>query len=76
MNDRLGVMEVDFRRGRAIFYFLFPVNGLYVRKHFGLKVAFCNAAPESIPGGPPSYICRLSGHSVEKSWRFWLEVSD
>ncbi|CAM6105759.1 unnamed protein product [Calypogeia fissa] len=32
-------------------------------------------APEITNGGPPSYICRLSGHTVEKTWRFWLEAS-
>ncbi|KAG7029552.1 hypothetical protein SDJN02_07891, partial [Cucurbita argyrosperma subsp. argyrosperma] len=30
-------------------------------------------APEILAGGPPSYICRLSGASHE-NWRFWLEV--
>ncbi|AAC18795.1 Contains similarity to hypothetical gene B0495.7 gb/687822 from C. elegans cosmid gb/U21317 [Arabidopsis thaliana] len=31
-------------------------------------------APELPPGGPPSYILRLSGNSDEK-WNFWLEAS-
>ncbi|PKA54896.1 hypothetical protein AXF42_Ash000731 [Apostasia shenzhenica] len=31
-------------------------------------------APESMDGGPPSYICRLSGSSHEK-WTFWLEAN-
>ncbi|XP_019101596.1 PREDICTED: endoplasmic reticulum metallopeptidase 1-like isoform X1 [Camelina sativa] len=31
-------------------------------------------APELPPGGPPSYILRLSGNSGEK-WNFWLEAS-
>lgn len=31
-------------------------------------------APESIDGGPPSFICRLSGASHEK-WTFWLEAN-
>ncbi|XP_062157148.1 uncharacterized protein LOC133864743 isoform X2 [Alnus glutinosa] len=31
-------------------------------------------APETIGGGPPSYICRLSGASRE-NWTFWLEAS-
>ncbi|KAE8023656.1 hypothetical protein FH972_009328 [Carpinus fangiana] len=31
-------------------------------------------APETIDGGPPSYICRLSGASHE-NWTFWLEAS-
>ncbi|KAL9225560.1 hypothetical protein vseg_001466 [Gypsophila vaccaria] len=31
-------------------------------------------APEVIEGGPPSYICRLSGASKEK-WVFWLEAN-
>lgn len=31
-------------------------------------------APEIIDGGPPSYICRLSGASNEK-WAFWLEAN-
>ncbi|CAA6664062.1 unnamed protein product [Spirodela intermedia] len=30
--------------------------------------------PERINGGPPSYICRLSGKSHE-NWAFWLEAS-
>lgn len=30
-------------------------------------------APEKLAGGPPSYICRLSGASDE-NWTFWLEV--
>ncbi|KAJ8759086.1 hypothetical protein K2173_003324 [Erythroxylum novogranatense] len=30
--------------------------------------------PERIDGGPPSYICRLSGNSHEK-WTFWLEAT-
>lgn len=30
-------------------------------------------ATESAGGGPPSYICRLSGSSPE-NWTFWLEV--
>ncbi|XP_022962144.1 endoplasmic reticulum metallopeptidase 1-like isoform X1 [Cucurbita moschata] len=30
-------------------------------------------APEILAGGPPSYICRLSGASHE-NWRFWLEA--
>uniref|UniRef100_A0A0E0IUH0 Uncharacterized protein n=1 Tax=Oryza nivara TaxID=4536 RepID=A0A0E0IUH0_ORYNI len=29
--------------------------------------------PQSFSGGPPSYICRLSGESHE-NWSFWLEV--
>ncbi|KAJ4834056.1 hypothetical protein Tsubulata_017224, partial [Turnera subulata] len=33
-----------------------------------------DAAPEVVDGGPPSYICRLSGASQE-NWSFWLEVS-
>ncbi|TYJ36888.1 hypothetical protein E1A91_A05G339500v1 [Gossypium mustelinum] len=28
--------------------------------------------PETAEGGPPSYICRLTGSSHEK-WNFWLE---
>ncbi|KAG6651302.1 hypothetical protein I3843_06G095700 [Carya illinoinensis] len=31
-------------------------------------------APETVDGGPPSYICRLSGASHE-NWTFWLEAS-
>ncbi|MQL72276.1 hypothetical protein Taro_004625 [Colocasia esculenta] len=31
-------------------------------------------APEIINGGPPSYICRLSGRSDE-NWTFWLEAN-
>ncbi|KAK3443323.1 endoplasmic reticulum metallopeptidase 1 [Eucalyptus grandis] len=31
-------------------------------------------APESVKGGPSSYICRLSGYSNE-NWTFWLEAS-
>ncbi|GMY26477.1 endoplasmic reticulum metallopeptidase 1 isoform X1 [Fagus crenata] len=31
-------------------------------------------APETVIGGPPSYICRLSGASHE-NWTFWLEAS-
>ncbi|XP_010926709.2 uncharacterized protein [Elaeis guineensis] len=31
-------------------------------------------APETISGGPPSYICRLSGRSHE-NWTFWLEAN-
>lgn len=31
-------------------------------------------APETIGGGPPSYICRFSGSS-HKNWTFWLEAS-
>ncbi|KAG1330912.1 putative endoplasmic reticulum metallopeptidase 1 [Cocos nucifera] len=31
-------------------------------------------APETIGGGPPSYICRLSGRSHE-NWTFWLEAN-
>ncbi|KAH9708258.1 peptidase M28 domain-containing protein [Citrus sinensis] len=30
--------------------------------------------PEIVDGGPPSYICRLSGSSHE-NWTFWLEAS-
>ncbi|GLT48038.1 hypothetical protein SLA2020_216800 [Shorea laevis] len=32
-------------------------------------------APETTDGGPPSYICRLSGASPE-NWKFWLEASN
>ncbi|XP_059633546.1 uncharacterized protein LOC132276224 [Cornus florida] len=32
------------------------------------------AAPELLDGGPPSYICRLSGVGLE-NWTFWLEAS-
>ncbi|CAN1152416.1 Endoplasmic reticulum metallopeptidase 1 [Linum perenne] len=32
-------------------------------------------APETIHGGPPSFICRLSGSSHE-TWNFWLEASN
>ncbi|XP_074557502.1 uncharacterized protein LOC141813432 [Curcuma longa] len=32
-------------------------------------------APESINGGPPSYICRLSGSSKD-NWTFWLEANN
>ncbi|KAL5537792.1 hypothetical protein UlMin_042232 [Ulmus minor] len=31
-------------------------------------------APERLGGGPPSYICRLSGGSHE-NWTFWLEAN-
>ncbi|KAG2706640.1 hypothetical protein I3760_05G113100 [Carya illinoinensis] len=31
-------------------------------------------APETLDGGPPSHICRLSGASHE-NWTFWLEAS-
>ncbi|EXC06150.1 Endoplasmic reticulum metallopeptidase 1 [Morus notabilis] len=31
-------------------------------------------APEILGGGPPSYICRLSGAS-HQNWTFWLEAS-
>ncbi|KAF0908821.1 hypothetical protein E2562_028641 [Oryza meyeriana var. granulata] len=31
-------------------------------------------APQSFIGGPPSYICRLSGESHE-NWSFWLEAN-
>ncbi|XP_047323769.1 endoplasmic reticulum metallopeptidase 1 [Impatiens glandulifera] len=31
-------------------------------------------APETFKGGPPSYICRLSGESSD-NWTFWLEAS-
>ncbi|KAF3431060.1 hypothetical protein FNV43_RR25790 [Rhamnella rubrinervis] len=31
--------------------------------------------PETVEGGPPSYICRLSGAGNE-SWTFWLEASN
>uniref|UniRef100_A0A0D3GPT3 Uncharacterized protein n=1 Tax=Oryza barthii TaxID=65489 RepID=A0A0D3GPT3_9ORYZ len=30
--------------------------------------------PQSFSGGPPSYICRLSGESHE-NWSFWLEAN-
>ncbi|XP_010250754.1 PREDICTED: endoplasmic reticulum metallopeptidase 1 isoform X2 [Nelumbo nucifera] len=32
------------------------------------------SAPETIDGGPPSYICRLSG-SAHDNWTFWLEAN-
>lgn len=32
-------------------------------------------APETTDGGPPSYICRLTGPSSE-NWKFWLEAGD
>ncbi|XP_050206682.1 uncharacterized protein LOC126656209 [Mercurialis annua] len=32
-------------------------------------------APEVVDGGPPSYICRLSGPS-DANWTFWLEASN
>ncbi|GAB2297617.1 hypothetical protein Dimus_031709 [Dionaea muscipula] len=32
------------------------------------------AAPEKVEGGPPSFICRLSGASHE-TWTFWLEAN-
>ncbi|KAG6517324.1 hypothetical protein ZIOFF_020709 [Zingiber officinale] len=32
-------------------------------------------APESFNGGPPSYICRLSGSSKD-NWTFWLEANN
>ncbi|KAL5198256.1 hypothetical protein ABZP36_001768 [Zizania latifolia] len=31
-------------------------------------------APQTVSGGPPSYICRLSGESGE-NWSFWLEAN-
>ncbi|CAD6225992.1 unnamed protein product [Miscanthus lutarioriparius] len=31
-------------------------------------------APQTVSGGPPSYICRLSGKS-DVDWSFWLEIS-
>ncbi|TKW31574.1 hypothetical protein SEVIR_2G114200v4 [Setaria viridis] len=31
-------------------------------------------APQSVSGGPPSYICRLSGKS-DVDWSFWLEAN-
>ncbi|KAG7020138.1 Endoplasmic reticulum metallopeptidase 1 [Cucurbita argyrosperma subsp. argyrosperma] len=32
-------------------------------------------APEMLNGGPPSYICRLSGAS-HRNWTFWLEANN
>ncbi|KAG6766299.1 hypothetical protein POTOM_030373 [Populus tomentosa] len=32
------------------------------------------SAPDSVDGGPPSYILRLSGNS-QRNWTFWLEAS-
>ncbi|KAG5521849.1 hypothetical protein RHGRI_034169 [Rhododendron griersonianum] len=32
------------------------------------------SAPEAFKGGPPSYMCRLSGTSPD-NWTFWLEAS-
>lgn len=32
------------------------------------------SAPQTVSGGPPSYICRLSGKSYE-NWSFWLEAN-
>ncbi|XP_023002838.1 endoplasmic reticulum metallopeptidase 1-like isoform X2 [Cucurbita maxima] len=32
-------------------------------------------APETLNGGPPSYICRLSGAS-HRNWTFWLEANN
>lgn len=32
-----------------------------------------SSAPQTVSGGPPSYICRLTGQSNE-NWSFWLEV--
>ncbi|KAG6544448.1 hypothetical protein Mapa_014086 [Marchantia paleacea] len=32
--------------------------------------------PEAVSGGPPSYICRLSGHNVKGNWLFWIEASN
>ncbi|KAL2611174.1 hypothetical protein R1flu_022866 [Riccia fluitans] len=29
--------------------------------------------PETVPGGPPSYICRLSG--LKENWFFWVEAN-
>uniref|UniRef100_A0A8I7B2S2 Peptidase M28 domain-containing protein n=1 Tax=Hordeum vulgare subsp. vulgare TaxID=112509 RepID=A0A8I7B2S2_HORVV len=31
-------------------------------------------APQTVSGGPPSYICRLTGQSNE-NWSFWLEAN-
>ncbi|KAL6639103.1 hypothetical protein ACP70R_022833 [Stipagrostis hirtigluma subsp. patula] len=31
-------------------------------------------APQTVTGGPPSYICRLSGES-DADWSFWLEAN-
>lgn len=33
-------------------------------------------APEIADGGPPSYICRLSGRDVSENWKFWLEANE
>lgn len=30
--------------------------------------------PERVGGGPPSYICRLSGKEAKNTWRFWIEA--
>ncbi|MCO5554638.1 hypothetical protein L7F22_008171, partial [Adiantum nelumboides] len=30
--------------------------------------------PEFADGGPPSYICRLSGKDASENWKFWLEL--
>ncbi|KAH7440275.1 hypothetical protein KP509_04G099400 [Ceratopteris richardii] len=31
--------------------------------------------PEVVNGGPPSYICRLSGKDTSENWKFWLEAN-
>ncbi|KAI5070997.1 hypothetical protein GOP47_0013248 [Adiantum capillus-veneris] len=33
-------------------------------------------APEVADGGPPSYICRLSGKDASENWKFWLEANE
>lgn len=33
-------------------------------------------APEIVDGGPPSYICRLSGRDASENWKFWLEANE
>lgn len=55
------------------FFLLLPDLGLcsYVSCILILVKSF--TAPEIVGGGPPSYICRLSGAGHE-NWTFWLEV--
>jgi len=52
----------------AVYFCLLPLDSLD-------NNLFClsSLAPQTVSGGPPSYICRLSGKS-DVDWSFWLEV--
>ncbi|KAJ7515316.1 hypothetical protein O6H91_22G010500 [Diphasiastrum complanatum] len=65
-------MELDLGSLKEVWASVLNITGPLARWSFAEEQL---QAPEIINGGPPSFICRLSGRSPNENWKFWVEAS-